>query len=72
VLAVVDIVLGIGANEIIVKGDFVLLEVGDGGMVDLEGHRADVNIVALHFALNSGDLTSQVGDLVHYSILGLE
>jgi len=72
VLAVVDVVLGIGVNEVIVERDLVLLEVRDSCMVDLESQRSDIHIVALDFLISLLNLSREICDCVNDGVLRLE
>jgi hypothetical protein len=69
VLAVVDVVLGIGVNEVIVERDLVLLEVRDSCMVDLESQRSDVHIVALDLLISLLNLSREICDCVNDGVL---
>ena len=65
-------VLTVGVNQIVVETHFVLLEIGDRCVIDLQHQRADVHIIALNLLVNCLDLSSKVSYRVHDRVLGLE
>jgi hypothetical protein len=69
-LGVVDVLLRVGVDEVVVDGDFVLLEVGDGALVELEHYDLEVEVEALNLLLSLRDGVSEVGDLVNFGVLG--
>lgn len=68
-LAVVDVVLTVGVDQVVVETHLVLLEVGDRCIVNLQHKRADIHIVALKLLINILDLPCEISDRVHYRIL---
>ena len=71
-LTVVDVVLGIGVNQVVVKSDLVLLEVRNCSMIDLKGNCSNVHVIAFHFSLYPLDLSCQISNRVNYWVLRLE